>query len=76
MADNDTVSLADVREVLKDHFPEYVSGYCLCGQPITTYMEWTDHVIRFMEPDTLMFKHDVPQENSDSAPASDESNMP
>lgn len=39
-----------VREVLKQHFPEYISGSCLCGEPIETYMAWIDHVAALMFP--------------------------
>lgn len=39
-----------VREVLKQHFPEYISGNCLCGEPIETYMAWIDHVAALMFP--------------------------
>jgi hypothetical protein len=39
------ISTDEAKEVLKQHFPEYLTGYCLCGMPIGTYGAWIDHVV-------------------------------
>lgn len=45
------VTPEQVREILKQHFPEYLSGFCLCGSPIGTYMMWIDHIAHLLEPE-------------------------
>lgn len=53
----DTISLADhvgglvyerVGETLKDHFPEYNSASCLCGESIQTYDLWIEHILKLL----------------------------
>ena len=43
-----TVAVDTVRETLAQHFPEYVSGCCLCGLPVDTYQAWIDHIIELL----------------------------
>lgn len=43
------IALLDVRQTLYDHFPEYLSGSCLCGADVPTYQMWIDHVMSEME---------------------------
>lgn len=45
-----TVALDDVRDTLKEHFPEWLSGYCSCGVEIPIYNDWLEHVMRQLEP--------------------------
>jgi hypothetical protein len=33
-----------MKVVLAQHFPEYISASCLCGQSIPTYDLWIEHV--------------------------------
>lgn len=44
------VSVDKVRDTLKEHFPEYLSGTCLCGFPVGTYMAWIEHVTGLLQP--------------------------
>lgn len=44
-----TVELQQVRSVLAEHFPEWLSGYCYCEFEIPTYSTWLDHVMVEME---------------------------
>jgi hypothetical protein len=44
------ISLQDLRDELKEHFPEYMSAHCLCGEPIATYIAWVDHIIGLLRP--------------------------
>lgn len=53
----DTTSMADhvaglvyahIGDVLKLHFPEYISASCLCGEPTETYDLWVEHVLSKM----------------------------
>jgi hypothetical protein len=44
-------TLDEIRTVLYDHFPEWLTGMCLCGTAVPTYREWLDHVLAEMEAD-------------------------
>ena len=33
-----------ITEILREHFPEYISGSCLCGAEFDKYIEYNDHV--------------------------------
>lgn len=42
-------TLDQVRAVLYDHYPEWLTGTCLCGADVPVYQTWIDHVMSKME---------------------------
>ena len=36
--------MSGLSDVLAAHFPEYISGTCLCGIEVANYAVWIDHV--------------------------------
>lgn len=38
-----------MREVLLQHFPEYISASCMCGMGIPTYDQWIEHVLPMLK---------------------------
>lgn len=51
MNSNATTQRQQTAAVLRLHFPEYVTGFCLCGAEVETLVRWADHVAEVLHPD-------------------------
>jgi hypothetical protein len=51
------------KEILKQHFPEYLTGFCLCGMPIGTYNAWIDHAIEAFKSSTSAKGNETDERN-------------
>jgi len=39
-----TTTREQMAAIIADHFPEYISATCLCGQTISNVAVWADHL--------------------------------